>query len=161
MQLGGSIRRRKMFRYSHSLLEVEMPTSTPPPLIVMVCSGLQDKAASMVVLSQQPETWKSIPRRAAAARMALQLHPTVRSTMHHWQTAMSVVLIHKLAKQPFLSLQLRVRARGASGPIRREGFGSVSGMRVRSQCTIPQITHGANGNCLVTAPKPTLFMWTI
>src|SRR3990170_4433373 len=127
----------------------------------MVCSGSRVKTESMVVLTPQPETWKSSPRRAAAPGMALQLHPTVQSTMHHWQTAMSVVLIHKLAKHPFLSLQLRARARGASGLIRRVGFGSVSGIQARYRCTIPATILGASGNCLVTALKPTLFMWTI
>ena len=51
--------------------------------------------------------------------------------------------------------------RGASGLIRKEGFGTVSGIQVRYRCTIPATILGASGNCLVTALKPTLFMWTI
>ena len=70
-----SIRKQKKFRYSHCLQEVDTPTSTPPSLTVMVCSGLQDRTASMAGLNQQPEIWRSFPCRCGRGPYGITTTP--------------------------------------------------------------------------------------
>ena len=55
----------------------------------------------------------------------------------------------------------RRRVRGASGPIRRAGFGSVSGTRARSRSmTLPTIP-GGSGNYPAASRRRTRSTWTV